>query len=114
MEALTIYGLLQREPEHRRTWLSFDRAPPTGVRRQLRAAGWTFTDAGRGWMYPSLRPPLPRGVVFAAGRDCRYSSVGAGRPAEVLAVLRRALVLASRRARPPRTVNPPPRPGRNP
>ena len=99
MEALTTYGLLQREPALRRTWLSFDRAPPADVRRQLRSTGWSFQDSGRGWMYPSLTPPLPRGVTFGEGRDCSYSAVGPNRPEEVLAVLRRALAVARRRTR---------------
>lgn len=98
MAPVIIYGLLQREPARQRTWLSFDPAPPAEIRRQLRLTGWSFRDPGRGWFYPSLRPPLPRGVTFGEGRECHYSSPCPNSPVEVLQILRRALQVA-RRAR---------------
>jgi len=112
MAPVTTYGLLQREPALRRTWLSFEQAPPADVRSQLRATGWSFRDAGRGWMYPSLTPPLPRGVTFGEGRDCRYSAVRRNTPEEVLAVLRCALAVARRRSREAKALRPTPIPRR--
>jgi hypothetical protein len=94
MAPVITYGLLQREPTRRRTWLSFDRAPPAEILRQLRVTGWSFRDPGRGWFYPSLTPPLPRGVTFCEGSACDYSSPRPNSPPEVLRVLRRALDVA--------------------
>ena len=101
MAPVITYGLLQREPARRRTWLTFDRAPPAEIRRQLRATGWSFRDPGRGWFYPSLRPPLPRGVTFGEGGECAYSSPCPNSPREILQVLRRALRVARRKMQPP-------------